>query len=274
VPLPLPDGAYAAAHPYIRPLVRTRDEHDRFIIALLSEEISRYFVSQIGQVQEVLDIHGSNMRRMLADHGPKERHGSEVIEALSAEARILAGAAEQVMSRYEGRYLVLADAKDLRASVIHHLGKAMQQRIGDEFAVDIHAGVADIAAAAEPAQRTIEEREEIGTAQKLLDAGPSGAAHGMQATLEALWQRRVATLVVDDMYAAPGARCRTCAALLQTPQGPCPVCRNNEIDIVPDVVELAIEQTLDADGTLEMVRSAAARRMLAPIGPVAALLRW
>jgi hypothetical protein len=241
---------------------------------LLSEEISRYFVSQIGQVQEVLDIHGSNMRRMSADRGPKERHGSDVVEALSAEARILAGAAEQVMSRYEARYIVLAEAKDLRASVIHYLGKAMQQRIGDEFAVDVHARVADIAAAVEPAQRAVEEREEIGTVQALLDAGPNGAAHGMQATLAALWERRVATLVVDDMYAAPGARCRDCTALLQTPQGACPVCGSNRIDTVEDAVELAIEQTLDADGALELVRSARARRALAPIGPLAAVLRW
>jgi hypothetical protein len=65
--------------PFIRPFVRTRDEHDRFVIALLSEEISRYFVSQIGQVQEVLEIRGSNMRRMSAYHGPKESHGSDVI---------------------------------------------------------------------------------------------------------------------------------------------------------------------------------------------------
>ena len=55
---------------------------------------------------------------------------------------------------------------------MHHLGKTMQRRIGEEFAVDVHAGPADIAAAAEPAQRAIEEREEIGTLQRLLDAGP------------------------------------------------------------------------------------------------------
>jgi hypothetical protein len=40
------------------------------------------------------------------------------------------------------------------------------------------------------------------------------------------------------------------------------------------VVELAIEQTLDEDGALELVRSAAARRMLALIRPLVALLRW
>lgn len=35
------DNAFAAAQLYIRPLIVTRDEHDRFVIALLSEEISR-----------------------------------------------------------------------------------------------------------------------------------------------------------------------------------------------------------------------------------------
>jgi hypothetical protein len=96
----------------------------------------------------------------------------------------------------------------------------------------------------------------------LADHGPK-ERHGSD-LIEAL------SAEAHDMH----ARCRTCAALLQTPQGPCPICSSKGIDVVPDVIELAIEQTLEEDGTLELVRSAAARRMLAPIGPVAALLRW
>jgi hypothetical protein len=84
----------------------------------------------------------------------------------------------------------------------------------------------------------------------------------------------VATVVVDDMFATPGARCHACRALLQTPQGPCPVCGSDAIDTAEDVVELAIEQTLAEDGAFEMVHSAAARQMLERIGPTAALLRW
>ncbi len=274
VPLPLPDGVHQGMRPYVRPLVRTRDEHDRFVIALLSQQLSRYFVSQIGQVQEVFDVQGVNVRRMAVDHGPKDRHDGSVTEPLEAEAHILAKAAELVLTRYEGRYLVLAEAKDLRAAVVHELGKEIQQRLGAEFAVEIHARPADIAAAAERAQRAIEEREEISTVQRLLDAGPQRSAWGVNATLRALWERRVATLVVDDMYATPGTRCRSCTALLPAPKGSCPVCGSDAIDTVEDVVELAIEQTLDEDGAFEMVRSAAARQMLTPIGPMAASLRW
>ena len=274
VPLPLPDGVHRGARPYTRPLVRTRDEHGSFVIALLSEELSRYFISQIGQVQEVFNIHGANVRRMAIEHRPKDSHDGSFAKALGVEARILAKAAELVLTRYEGRYLLLAEAKDLRAAVVHELGKETQQRLGAEFAVEIHARATDIAAAAERAQRAIEEREEVVTVQRLLDAGPERSAWGVDATLRALWESRVATVVVDDMFATPGARCHACRALLQTPQGPCPVCGSDAIDTAEDVVELAIEQTLAEDGAFEMVYSAAARQMLERIGPTAALLRW
>jgi len=54
ISVPLPDGAYVSSSPYLRPLARTRDEHDRFVLALLSRERSRFFVSQIGEVDEVI----------------------------------------------------------------------------------------------------------------------------------------------------------------------------------------------------------------------------
>ena len=50
--------------PYVRPLVRTRDEHDRFVLALLSQEHSRFFISQIGQVEEVFQVNGQRVPRV------------------------------------------------------------------------------------------------------------------------------------------------------------------------------------------------------------------
>ena len=56
VSVPLPDGVWLSPRPYLRPLVRTQDEHDRFILVLLSEELSRFFISQVGQLEEVFAI--------------------------------------------------------------------------------------------------------------------------------------------------------------------------------------------------------------------------
>src|SRR5258708_34154068 len=98
---------------------------------------------------------------------------------------------------------------------------AGQKLMAADFAVEFHARPAAVAAAAEPAQRTIEAREESATGQRLLGAGPKGSAWGEQPTLDALREGRGMTLVVDGMSSKPGARCRNCGGRLA---GPTPRC--------------------------------------------------
>jgi peptide subunit release factor 1 (eRF1) len=82
------------------------------------------------------------------------------------------------------------------------------------------------------------------------------------------------TLVVDDMFGRPGACCRNCSGLWEKPGIRCPLCESEAVEVVEDVVELAIERALEEKSGLEIVRSGAARRLLDSIGPMAALLRW
>jgi peptide subunit release factor 1 (eRF1) len=274
VSVPLPDGVWLNPQPYLRPLVRTRDEHDRFILALLSEEMSRFFISQIGQVEEVLEIKAEQPRKALTDGGPKDRPHVMVTEPMKHEARVLAHAAELALTQFEGRYLLLSGGLKVRKAVIQYLPKHIQQSIGEEFSVEIHAQAAAVAAAAEPAQRAIEAREEVATMQKVVDLGPDRSAWGEQPTLDALWQGRVMTLAVDDTFCKPGSRCGTCGALRVGSVPKCQVCGSDAIEAVVDVVELAIEHALEEKSALEIVRSDAARRLMASVGPMAALLRW
>jgi peptide subunit release factor 1 (eRF1) len=162
----------------------------------------------------------------------------------------------------------------VRKAVIQYLPKHIQQSIGEEFSVEIHAQAAAVAAAAEPAQRAIEAREEVATMQKVVDLGPDRSAWGEQPTLDALWQGRVMTLAVDDTLCKPGSRCGNCGALRVGSVPKCQVCGSDAIEAVVDVVELAIEHALEEKSALEIVRSDAARRLMASVGPMAALLRW
>jgi peptide subunit release factor 1 (eRF1) len=187
---------------------------------------------------------------------------------------VLAHAAELVLAQFEGRYLLVSAAPELHAAFHHSLPKEVQQRVADPFAVDIHCGPSEVAAAAEPVQRAIEEREEIATLQRLIDAGPNAAAWDEGPTLLALWQRRVITLVVDDFFCKPGARCADCGRLLEAVSGPCLSCASVAVGVVEDVVEMAIEQALEQKAALELVRSDAARQWMIGRGPMAALLRW
>ena len=109
----------------------------------------------------------------------------------------------------------------------------------------------------------------------MLDAGPARAAWGVDATLDALRLGRVITLLAEDTFATPGARCNNCGALLAEPLARCPVCESEAVTAVEDVVELAIEQALEEKSALEIVRSTAARQLMtAKIAPMAAVLRW
>lgn len=275
VSVPLPDAVYLRPRPYIRPLVRTRDEHDRFVLAVVSEEHSRFFISQIGQVEEVLQITAPSPRKVArGHHGPRDDKEGSILDSVKHEAQILAHAADLVLSWCEGRYLLLSGATLLRTEVMRELSSGAQQRVGDPFTVEVHARPAEVAAAAEPAQRIIEEREEGTTVQRLIDAGPNASAWDVQPTLSALREGRVRTLVVEDKFAKPGARCRNCLALWSDMRPHCSVCGSDDLEPVDDVVEVAIEQALEEKAALEMVCSERGRQLLTSIGPMAALLRW
>jgi peptide subunit release factor 1 (eRF1) len=195
-----------------------------------------------------------------------------VAEPVKREGRVLAEAARLVMARFECRHLLLSAAPEMGTMFIHDLPKDLQQQAAD-VAVDIHAGIVAVAVAAEPVQRAIEAREEVATLERIFDAGPDAATWGERATLDMLWQRRIMTLAVDDTLCRPGSWCRQCGSLWDEIPRSCPACGSDVLEAVDDVVELAIEQALEQRAALELIRSDAARRLMAERGAMAALLR-
>lgn len=168
----------------------------------------------------------------------------------------------------------MSAAPELHSAIVDHLSKETRARIGGEFSVELHAGPRELAEAAEPAQRALEEREEVTTIERLREADTSGAAWGDSPTLQALREGRVMLLAVDDMYARPGARCGNCGGLWAFAPPRCPTCGSEVIETVEDVVELAIEQALEQRAAIEIVRSDSARQLMADRGRIAAQLRW
>jgi peptide subunit release factor 1 (eRF1) len=219
----------------------------------------------------VLQVDGARPPQLLAERVAPAPGGVVVAEPVKREGRVLAEAARLVMARFEGRHLLISAPPEMRTTFIHDLPKELQQQVAD-FSGDIHAGIAEVAAAAEPAQRAIEAGEEVATIQRIFEAGPDGASWGEPATLNALWARRVAILAVDDRLCRPGARCRQCGSLWDEIPRSCSTCGSEALEAVEDVVELAIEQALEQRAALELVRSDAARGLMAKRGAMAALL--
>jgi peptide subunit release factor 1 (eRF1) len=203
----------------------------------------------------------------------RDRRDVLVTAAEKREVRVLAHVAELVLAQFEGRYLLVSGPPALRSATIESLAKDVQRRVGGELTVDIHAGLSAVAVAAEPVQRAIEEREEVATVERMIEASPKISVWGIGPTLDALYQRRVMTLAVDDVFGKSGARCGECGRLLEAISRCCPGCGSNAVEALEDVVETAIEQALEQRAALELVRSGVARRLMSERGPMAALLR-
>jgi peptide subunit release factor 1 (eRF1) len=193
---------------------------------------------------------------------------------MKIETRIAGHAAEAILSQFDGRYLSLSGPPDLRSALLHELPGAIRDHDGGIFSVDVHANASEVRAAAEPTQRAVEAREEVCTVRRLIDAGPHNAAWDVPATLAALHQHRVRTLIVDDTFSQHGVRCRICGCLSGAHIDRCMSCGGAAIEVIEDVVEFGLEQALQQEAALELVRSEAARRLMTRVGPMGAILRW
>jgi hypothetical protein len=79
-----------------------------------------------------------------------------------------------------------------------------------------------------------------------------GGVAGLAATLDALGEHRVATLVVARGFAAPGSRCPRCGwSVADTGAEPCPAC-GTPTDPLADVVEAAIASALSQNVAVEL----------------------
>ncbi|HVW18426.1 MAG TPA: zinc ribbon domain-containing protein, partial [Solirubrobacteraceae bacterium] len=97
------------------------------------------------------------------------------------------------------------------------------------------------------------------------------AAIGLAATLEALDERRLETLLYEAGFAAAGVRCERCGRL-GTDDGAasCPAC-GGELRRRESILEEAITAALLQSATVESI---AGRPDLGPLGRIAALLRF
>ncbi|SHK57553.1 baeRF10 domain-containing protein [Rhodothermus profundi] len=273
LPIPLPDRLELASTPYTRPLVRTRDEHDRFVVALLSREHSRFFISQIGYVEEVLTLTGPRLRGMVTDWIDWNQRDDLERQLTHQEGKALATIAALIFQQFEARYLLFSAPEKLKASFLEHLPKAIRAQVGGVFSVEVHAPVAQVATAIEPVQRAVEAREEMRTLERIQESLPERGVWGIEAVIDAINQRRVMTVAVDDALQIAGGYCPHCDLLVLDASKPCPVC-GQTVEAEADLVDRALEMALAQDATIELVRSDAARTFMAQHAPMGALLRF
>ncbi len=274
LPIALPTRLRVGRRPYLRPLARIRDEHERFAVVLLDKQRARLFLSQLGSLEEVADLFedtpGHHKQGGCSQMRFQRHHDAHVMWHAGAVAQ----ATEMVMDRFEARHLLVSGSPQVLGEFRDALSAQAWRRWGGEFVLPIDAEKAELAAAIAPLERGVEAREEVETIRRLENAVSTGrAVWGLASVLGRLDERRVLALVVHDRYRAAGCECLSCGLLFVAGTASCPAC-GKPVEEVDDIVDAALERAVMQEASLELVRSDAGRVLLPPGEPIGAILRF
>jgi peptide subunit release factor 1 (eRF1) len=263
------DQAAIGPTPRIRQLVEALDEPEPFLLALVDRTHLRLFHVD-GAVTDERPTSVTHQERAVdttVELGSWEHHQEE---AARTHLRRAAAEVDDAVRTWPVRQLVLGGPDESLAALEELLHPTTRALVVGRAGVRVAAPVEEIASAARAVAEQAERDREVALVEAVRQraAGEHGGVVGLEATLAALAEQRVATLLVRDGFSAPGASCPACGHT-----GPdlrqCPVCRATNVEL-DDVVEVAIEQAVAQGADVELCRGTEIDRF----GSIAAIERY
>jgi peptide subunit release factor 1 (eRF1) len=170
--------------------------------------------------------------------------------------------------------LLLGGPEELLPAMEERLHPYLRERVAGRVKVDVETSTAeDVSRAALPVIEEIERAHERDALQRLIEGASSGGrgAVGLDDTLEALNERRVATLLIAEGFQALGVVCRQCGWAGTGEVSRCPA-DGSELERQVDVIERAIELAIGQSA--EVLVSHHQREDLERRGGIGAVLRF
>lgn len=267
VPLPYRpvEGVRWTRGPQIEPLVATIDEFERFAVVLIGEEETRLYTVFLREIEE---------RRSIEDELPPCQVPAAWFGLSQARFRHTTGE-DRVIHRVNRTIDALLDLRqdypfdrlliagsERSASVLRRmLPPTLRSRVAGRLDLDHEATDDEVLRAALSVAEQIERAYELEAVKDLLGAiGLQHAAVGLNATLEALGNRRLHQLILSEAFASSGERCTLCHRL--QPRGArCPWCEGASATPVDDLREEMVRAAREQGAMIEIVRGEAAARL-------------
>jgi peptide chain release factor subunit 1 len=258
---------------YVEPLIIAAGER-RWCVVLVNRREARILTGQPDRLTEserVSDnVHGQH------DQGgwSQSNYERSVEEDAEAHLRRVAELVQRRWQRERFDCLALGGPQEVVARFAPLLADDLSRcLISRRVQVDVGAATDEQVRAAAGELVDVVERERERAALDRLAAGlGSGgrAAGGPQATVDALNERRVETLLLENGIDRHGGRCPTCGILSLEMHGPCPA-DGTDMEEVEHLREAAVQVALTQDADVVVVRH------FPDLGPhrgMAALLRF
>jgi hypothetical protein len=259
--------------PYVEPLIRSAQDR-RWCVALVNRRVARVFNGTGDRLEERQRIE-DNVQGQHDQGGWSQANYERSIEKDADDH--LRRVSDMLYRRFQRERfdrLALGGPHEIVARLETFLHEQLSPLI-TRRRIDI-----DVARATEDAVQgevaTLVEEDERERERQALDQLAAGvgtggrAVSGAEATLSALNQRRVQTLLFQNGFDRESGRCPTCGLLTVDPAGTCPV-DGTPLERVDHMREAAVEAALMQDADVTVIRHFPD---LGPFEGIAALLRF
>lgn len=264
--------------PYIKPLAHFLDFYAHYGVILIDSVGARFFAYHLGELKVTEGFMGEETQKLKKGSGSSAhgmrggagggRHEEEVV---NRNLRDAANAAVNFFANKSIRRFFIGGTAQTVAHFQELLPKQMQSCIAATFSMDMNAGEHEVRAQTLQLLGEANAKQEERMVTQLMAAKASGqqGVVGLDATLQAINDRRVQTLIISDGFRAPGYFNEpsgfVVADLTKSPISP------EELTPVDDVVDIALNFTMNQGGHAEVVNK---NLMLEENGRIGAILRY
>jgi hypothetical protein len=265
--------------PYVRPLLEMFDEHERYGVVLTDRQQAKLFTVFLGDIEESKQAFAEADVRHIKGAGKDHPRSQMNIQRKADEhahwhLKNVASMMSRLGQQHEFDRLILGGTTEVTAELFGLLPKALRARVVCQITLPVQANDADVLAETIKIEEEVERARESDLVERLITAAKKDqkGVLGTKDTLLALQEGRVWQLFYSEGFRVAGAECTNCTALLMTGFDACSYC-GKLTRAVDDLVQLATDRVLDADGKIEQMFGPAADR-LNDVGAVGAVLRY
>jgi peptide chain release factor subunit 1 len=269
LPRPVPSRVAIGHSPLVGPLARL-ERRERWCVALVSRRDARIFRGSPDGLREIEQIHDVVFGQHDQGGWSQARYQRGIEKEKDDHLKHTAEALMKHFKRRPFQRLILGGPREVVADFESKLHGYLSERVAGRIEVDVDSSSPDqVLQKARPLFEELEDEREAAALERL---GEGRAAFGLRDVLQALNERRVECLLLDERFAAPGTTCPECGWVGPDGERTCPV-DGRELIQLDDLTEAAIELTLQQSAEILAVRRRR-EELEERAGGVAALLRF
>ncbi|HEY8459324.1 MAG TPA: hypothetical protein VIM99_03035 [Blastocatellia bacterium] len=265
---------------YLRPLIETIDEYERYGVILTDRAQARLLTVYQGKIEEQGESFApgdvKTFKAPSKDHLRSDmRFQHKADQYAHRHLKRVSELAVELAERYAFDRLILAGPVEATGQLQQLLPKRWQSRIVASLNLPVDSDPQTVLAATLKVAEEAERNGEMTLVEELLENAARAeqrAVTGLDATLKALRLGGIWQLIYADGFAPPGGRCANCAALFWEIPESCDYC-GATVWQVDDLVDQAAQRVVASGGKIEHVSGAAAER-LETAGNIGAFLKF